>query len=79
MTQLNTHANSEWELTWLWLNKIDFSESSPQAMNVAANSLIDFLSSNGFCHTVIACKSTIQYKVSFPALWNFTKFLTAPK
>ena len=48
-------------------------------MNVAANSLIDFLSSDGFCHTVIACKSTIQYKVSFPALWNFTKFLTAPK
>ena len=46
-------------------------------MNVAANSLIDFLSSDGFCHTVIACKSTIQYKVSFPALWNFTKFLTA--
>ena len=42
------------------LNKIDFSGSSPDAIKDAANSLVFCLSMLGFCHTVIACRSTTQ-------------------
>jgi hypothetical protein len=77
-THVRIQPNSVWAGTWDWTKRVTRSGSRPQARSSAVFWIVALFSSSGFHGSVIAWRSTMQYRESCSS-WVATQFLMAPK